>query len=50
MVKCDTCKIMHKMIMHEMENINELCCCGWYMDNVVLGNKNIEECEDYIHA
>lgn len=45
MVKCDTCKIMR-----EMENSNELCCCGWYMDNVVLGNKNIEECEDYIHA
>ena len=44
MAKCDTCKIMH-----EMENSNELCCV-WYMDNVVLGNKNIEECEDYIHA
>ena len=45
MVKCDTCKIMR-----EMENSNELCCRVWYMDNVVLGNKNIEECEDYIHA
>lgn len=45
MAKCDTCKIMH-----EMENSNELCFCVWYMDNVVLGNKNIEECEDYIHA
>ena len=45
MVKCDTCKIMR-----ETENSNELCYCVWYMDNVVLGNRNIEECEDYIHA
>lgn len=41
--KCDTCKIKK-----EMENSKEPACCVWYLDNVVLDNKSINDCKDYI--
>ena len=40
--KCDTCKIRK-----EIEKSAEPACCIWYMDNVVLGNKNVNDCEIY---
>ena len=40
--KCNTCKISK-----EIEKSTEPACCVWYMDNVVLGDKNINDCEIY---
>ena len=40
--KCDTCKIRK-----EIEKSTEPACCIWYMDNVVLGDKNVNDCEIY---
>ena len=40
--KCDTCKIRK-----EIEKSTEPACCIWYMDNVVLGYKNVNDCEIY---
>lgn len=42
MSKCDNC-----IIMKQINNSAELSCCIWYMDNVVCGNKSIEECTDF---
>ena len=39
-MKCDNCKI-NKMA--EEQN----GCCIWYMDNVVLGNKSVDDCSKY---
>ncbi len=39
MSKCDNCDIMR-----EMNECNELCACAWYIDNVVFGNKRVEDC------
>lgn len=40
--KCDSCKIRK-----EIEKSTEPACCIWYMDNVVLGDKSIDDCEIY---
>ena len=40
--KCNTCKIRK-----EIEKSTEPACCIWYMDNVVLGDKNVNDCEIY---
>ena len=42
MCKCDSCKIMD-----EARKSNEPCCCMWYMDNVVCGDKSIKDCTDH---
>ena len=42
MCKCDSCKIMD-----EARKLNGPCCCMWYMDNVVCGDKSIKDCTDY---
>lgn len=39
MSKCNNCAIMAKM-----NECDEACVCVWYMDNVVCGNKRIEDC------
>lgn len=41
-MKCETCEIM-KLI----EASNEPACCIWYMDNVVCGDKSVEDCTAY---
>ena len=41
-MKCDNC-----VIMEEINNSASACCCIWYMDNVVCGDKNVEECTEY---
>ena len=43
--KCKTCEI-YKMAQSQ----SSLACCIWYMDNVVLGNKKVEDCTDYKKA
>ena len=43
--KCDTCKVT-KVIRESKEP----SCCAWYMDNVVCGDKTINDCEEYINA
>ena len=42
--KCKTCEIYKKT------QSQPLACCIWYMDNVVLGNKKVEDCTDYKKA
>lgn len=42
MNKCENCKIME-----ECRNNPTPACCIWYMNNVVCGDKKIEDCTDY---
>ena len=41
-MKCDNCAIMAKM-----NKCDELCACAWYIDNVVCGNKSVEDCTSF---
>lgn len=41
-MKCDNCKV--KMRANES---NEPACCKWFMDNVVIGGKSVEDCDVY---
>ena len=41
--KCKTCLIYKKM-----EESDEPCCCIWFIDNVVLGDKSVDDCKEYI--
>ena len=38
--KCVTCKIDNEM--------PDMACCAWYMDNVICGDKTTEDCTEYI--
>ena len=42
MCKCDSCAIMDAV-----QNSKEPACCVWYMDNVVIDGKSVEECTEY---
>ena len=42
--KCKKCLINKQMI----EN-KEPSCCAWYIDNVVLGVKTVDDCDVYIN-
>ena len=42
---CATCKVT-KVIRESKET----SCCAWYMDNVICGDKTINDCEEYINA
>ena len=42
MYKCDTCKIQM-----DINNSDVPACCKWLMDNVVIGNKSIDDCTEY---
>ena len=41
-MKCKTCEVMKRI-----EASNEPACCVWFMDNVVCGDKSVEDCEVY---
>lgn len=41
MNKCDTCII-------DAKARKENGCCIWYMDNVVCGDKSVNDCSEYI--
>lgn len=41
--KCEDC-----LIMDRMRDCEDACCCVWYMDNVVLDNKTVDECTAFI--
>lgn len=41
-MKCETCEMMKRI-----EASNEPACCIWYMDNVVCGDKSVEDCTAY---
>ena len=41
-MKCDTC-----VILKEADSSPEPAACIWYMDNVVLGNKTVDDCPLY---
>ena len=42
MSKCKTCKIYK-----ELKECSADAYCIWFMDNVVLGDKTIEDCASY---
>ena len=39
-MKCKNCKLYNEM--------PESACCAWYLDNVVFGDKTLEDCSIYI--
>lgn len=39
MSKCENCRIWA-----EMKKCEDLCACAWYVDNVLFGDKTIDEC------
>ena len=39
-MKCGTCKIY--------QELPDLACCAWYMDNVVCGDRTTKDCTEYI--
>ena len=41
-MKCDTCKV-HKRVMES----EAPACCVWLLDNVVCGDKSVEDCPVY---
>lgn len=41
-MKCDTCGVMKRI-----EESSEPACCVWLMDNVICGDKSVEDCEVY---
>ena len=41
-MKCDTCKIQTEASLSEAP-----ACCIWFMDNVICGEKSIDECDCY---
>ena len=41
-MKCETCEVMKRI-----EASKEPACCVWLMENVVCGNKSVEECDAY---
>ena len=41
-MKCDTCQV-HKRVMES----EEPACCAWLLDNVVCGDKSVEDCPVY---
>lgn len=42
MCKCDTCKVQM-----EINDSDVPACCKWPMDNVVIGGKNLDDCDMY---
>lgn len=43
MTKCDICKVMR-----DAESSNEPACCAWYLENVIIGNKKVDDCPVYM--
>ena len=41
-MKCDTCKANKRVMESE-----EPACCVWMLDNVVCGDKSVDECPEY---
>ena len=41
-MKCDSCKVME-----EINKSEEPACCRWFMDNVVCGDKSVDDCNSY---
>ena len=39
-MKCETCEVMKRI-----KASNEPACCVWYIDNVVCGDKSVENCD-----
>lgn len=39
MNRCDVCRVKESV-----EKSNEPACCAWYLENVVVGNKTVDNC------
>ena len=44
-MKCDTCQVQKRVMESE-----EPACCAWLLDNVVCGDKSVDECPEYEEA
>ena len=44
-MKCDTCKVNKRVMESEAP-----ACCVWLLDNVVCGDKSVEDCPVYEEA
>lgn len=40
--RCKSCKIY--------QTLPEFACCAWFMDNVVIGDKSVEDCPFFEEA
>lgn len=43
MSKCDTCRTFH-----DVNSSAEPACCKWFMDNVVILGKPVDDCTEYV--
>ena len=41
-MRCDTCDVMRRIM-----NSAEPACCKWMMDNVICGDKSVDDCPMY---
>lgn len=41
-MKCKTCKVHEEVCKSEVP-----ACCKWFLDNVAIGDKSVEDCTDY---
>ena len=41
-MKCEKCKVQMRV-----NESDEPACCKWFMDNVVIGGKSVEDCDVY---
>ncbi len=41
-MKCDNCKVQTRV-----NGSKEPACCKWFMDNIVIGDKSVEDCDAY---
>lgn len=39
MARCKECAILQ-----EMNECDDPCACAWYLDNVLFGDKRVEDC------
>lgn len=40
--KCKNCKVFHAVLYEATPS-----CCAWYLDNVVCGDKTVDDCLNY---
>lgn len=41
-MKCDTCAVQRRV-----NESKEPACCGWFLENVVCGDKEVRDCTAY---
>ena len=47
MKKCDTCAVMASVRENNAKQHVHPACCRWLMDNVICGDKTVDDCTEY---